>query len=169
MRKVSRIEGDKKLCTECDTFLTFDRFTSTKRSLGGLSCYCKSCRAGKYKNPEKTRQATARYREKNREKYLSNHRLTQFYRKTRIKAVTDSTVTTEFLKKLYSTEICVYCEQFTEKHLRTADHVVALINGGIHSASNLVMACFSCNSSKGPLSKEEFITKIKKWNIKIQE
>jgi len=41
---------------------------------------------------------------------------------------------------------CAYCGS-TEK--LTLDHVVALSKGGAHAESNLLVACKSCNSSKG--------------------
>jgi len=41
---------------------------------------------------------------------------------------------------------CVYCKDARDL---TLDHVVALARGGAHSYDNLVVACRSCNSSKG--------------------
>ena len=69
----------------------------------------------------------------------------------------DGTVTDEFLKELYETETCHYCGEYVSENLRTADHMTPLSKGGAHSASNLTMACFSCNSSKSDMEYEEFI------------
>lgn len=64
-------------------------------------------------------------------------------------------------KKIYAlcNNQCVYCGS-TEK--LTLDHVVALANGGSHTEDNLVVACKSCNSSKGKKPLEEWIaTRVK--------
>src|SRR5437588_10548228 len=47
---------------------------------------------------------------------------------------------------------CEYC-QMPQQYERTTfeiDHVIALSHGGRTRASNLCLACFSCNSFKGP-------------------
>lgn len=44
---------------------------------------------------------------------------------------------------------CAYCKKlFTKKRPATIDHVVPLSKGGLHTLSNVVLACKSCNSSK---------------------
>lgn len=157
-KKFSRIEDGQKLCLQCDTMKTMDQFSPVKKGLGGVAAYCKPCMAERNRGTRREAicVATAKYREVHRERYLANHRVTQFKRKTGIKAVSDGTVTDEFLKALYGTPKCFYCENNTPEDDRTADHRVALNNGGQHSASNLVMACWTCNSSKQDLSEEEF-------------
>ncbi|HEY3497681.1 MAG TPA: HNH endonuclease signature motif containing protein [Polyangiaceae bacterium] len=42
--------------------------------------------------------------------------------------------------------LCAYCGKPCDP---TVDHVVPLVRGGVHEASNVVPACLSCNSSKG--------------------
>jgi 5-methylcytosine-specific restriction endonuclease McrA len=50
---------------------------------------------------------------------------------------------------------CTYCGVLTvEKHgdrrlWPTMDHVIPLSKGGAHSMDNAVLACWSCNTSKG--------------------
>lgn len=45
---------------------------------------------------------------------------------------------------------CAYCGIAFSADIRpTRDHIVALVNGGHHTKSNIVPACQSCNSSKG--------------------
>lgn len=51
---------------------------------------------------------------------------------------------------------CVYCGVLVHNHTHgdlktkaTIDHVVPRSRGGIDDLSNLTLACFSCNSSKG--------------------
>jgi 5-methylcytosine-specific restriction endonuclease McrA len=48
-----------------------------------------------------------------------------------------------------SADRCHYClRPFARDRIATLDHVVALSMGGLHVASNVVVACRSCNSSK---------------------
>lgn len=44
---------------------------------------------------------------------------------------------------------CTYCECVLTKESFTVDHVLARCNGGTDDIENLVVACRSCNSSKG--------------------
>lgn len=102
------------------------------------------------------RESSLRWRRENRERYLAQHRLHQFNRKSLAKASSDGTVTTELLQELYSTETCAYCSGSIEIEQRTIDHAIPLSRGGPHSADNLVMACKSCNCSKSSKTPEEF-------------
>lgn len=149
-----------KLCLECQEVKPLDEFSASKRGRGGVSAYCKPCHTKKFK-PEKAtvRDRTAAYRERHRPRYLANHRMAQFKRRTSIEVTSDGTVTDEFLQGLYATDTCRYCQQPTPPEARTADHRIPLARGGAHSASNLVMACFACNSSKRDLTEEEFMEK----------
>lgn len=159
VKKLSRIEDGKKLCLTCDTMKPLDEFSPAKRGLGGVAAYCKQCHADRYRSADKAKKATRKYRTANRERYLSQHRVRMYEYRTRKKVTDDGTVTDEFLKALYAMEHCHYCLQYTEPEQRTADHKIALASDGKHSADNLVMACFSCNSSKRHLSDEEFMNK----------
>lgn len=42
---------------------------------------------------------------------------------------------------------CAYCKKRCKGHL-TQDHLTPLSKGGSHTASNIIPACFSCNSKK---------------------
>lgn len=45
---------------------------------------------------------------------------------------------------------CYYCKRaFTKTRSSTIDHIIPLSKGGQHTISNIVLACKSCNSSKG--------------------
>jgi 5-methylcytosine-specific restriction endonuclease McrA len=161
-KEFSQIVDGEKLCMNCKLFKAFSRFSPAERGIGGLAAYCKPCTADKYRNKEKARLATARYRAKNRAKHLANHRVQMFERNHFKKVGTDGTVTTEFINSLYATTHCHYCFLFTPPEKRTADHLTALAKGGLHSTSNLVMACHSCNSSKRDLSEHEFRSRMMK-------
>ena len=49
---------------------------------------------------------------------------------------------------------CVYCGSGEDL---TLDHIVPLAHGGMHCEDNLVVACRSCNSSKGATSLEDWL------------
>ena len=53
---------------------------------------------------------------------------------------------------------CYYCG--VKSKSLSFDHVVPLAKGGNHDPDNLVMACKSCNSSKGARNPHEFATSI---------
>lgn len=157
----SRIEGDKKLCMHCKEMKPLSDFNPAKRGLGGVAAYCKPCAKDRYYDKEVARETTAKYREVNRERHLALHRVRMHERRTKKKVTSDGTVTDAFLKTLYAQSKCHYCGNETEKDQRTADHRIPLGKGGPHSASNLVMACWTCNSSKRDLSEEEFLERMK--------
>jgi hypothetical protein len=149
-KKLSRINGETKLCLECGEFKYFCLFAKAKRGLGGLAAYCKECFIKRYPaDKNKSKISVYKYRENNRERYLAQHRIHQFNRKSQIEVTNDGTVTDDFLVDLYATKICYICDSEITLKNRTADHVIPLSKGGKHSASNLKMACRKCNSSKG--------------------
>eukprot|EP00873_Tetraselmis_striata_P046044 jgi/Tetstr1/466308/TSEL_010841.t1 len=51
--------------------------------------------------------------------------------------------------KLYSWQESTFVRHYDKGDMATADHVVALANGGSNSTSNLVVACQPCNYRKG--------------------
>lgn len=51
---------------------------------------------------------------------------------------------------------CAYCD---EERSLTVDHIVPVKQGGMHAITNMVMACRSCNSSKGAKNAIDWI----KW------
>lgn len=164
-RVFSFIDGDTKLCLCCEQVKLLTDFSSTSRGLGGVGSYCKPCRAKKYRNKEKAKNSTANYREKNKESFLEYNRQNQSARRLIKKEMSDGSVTDLFLITLYSTENCYYCKGFTERKDRTADHKISLSQGGLHSSSNLVMACLSCNCSKQHKSPEEFFEYLRANNV----
>jgi 5-methylcytosine-specific restriction endonuclease McrA len=162
VKNLSQIVDGKKLCTICKTFKLLSEFSPAKRGLGGVSTSCKPCFAAKYKpEAEDVVARTASYRQRHRERHLANHRVRMFKRRTLRDVTDDGTVTDGFLKFLYATATCHYCQKHTEREKRTADHCVPLARGGPHSASNMVMACWTCNSTKRDLTDQEFMEKIR--------
>lgn len=155
-----KVTEDAKECLKCRIILPLFSFSPSERGRLGLSSYCKECVNLKVKDREKQRQATATYRLVNREVYLAQHRLNMFKRRTGKEATSDGSVSEEFLRALYSKETCRYCKTYVEPKDRTADHIESLAVGGKHSASNLDMACRSCNSAKRTLSEQDFMERL---------
>lgn len=62
----------------------------------------------------------------------------------------------EFLINLLNSP-CKYCGSTKDI---TIEHATPLIRGGAHDKSNLVPACFSCNSSKQAKTSEEFLASL---------
>lgn len=71
---------------------------------------------------------------------------------------------------------CTYCARKVRpvkgqkaKNGRTLDHVIARDNGGNHAATNVVVACRSCNSAKGTMSLEAFLVYLASMKIDATE
>ena len=60
---------------------------------------------------------------------------------------------------------CAYCTQeFGDHNQPTQDHVIPLISGGSHDISNVVPACFSCNSRKQRRPVDVFRQELQQQN-----
>lgn len=146
-----------KTCRHCKVQKTLDNFykADPKHSVQGVSTYCRPCRPiALPQNKEKSRLATAAYRQKNRDTYLIKHRVSQAKRRG---LAVNGSVSAEQAKYLYAKTHCRYCKLYVEPKDRTADHIVPLKKGGLHDISNLDMACWTCNCSKRDKSEEEFL------------
>jgi len=95
--------------------------------------------------------ATKKYRQT--EKGKSEHRGIQQRRRARKLGATIGTIDEAAIYSLCH-EQCVYCGSIDRL---TTDHIIALHVGGPHCQSNLLVACKSCNSSKGVKLVEEWI------------
>ena len=158
-RFIPVVLGDSKQCGKCLVVKHKDLFTVNPRGRLKRSAYCKPCMSVyqlNYTSPEDRRANTQRWRDGNRSKWRSAHRLSQFKRRTGISILGDGSVTPNFLDNIYSTENCYYCRLFTEPKNRTLEHKIPLTKGGMHSSSNIVMACKACNFSKNNKTEEEF-------------
>ena len=102
-----------------------------------------------------------RYHEDNefraREILKSQHRKKN--RSAQITAQSDGTLTPKALGQLFAeARFCAYCmKEFGGYKDKTADHVEPLYLGGKHSIDNIVIACLSCNSSKGRKSLVQWL------------
>lgn len=156
-----------KSCLRCNVIKPFTEFSPAKRGKLGFSSYCRACQPRASK--ESARKSTQRYRERHQSRHKAAHRLRMLKRRSNIVALSDGTVTDEFLEFVYAQTICCWCGLVTEKEQRTLEHLVELSSGGLHSIFNINMACRSCNSARknkdGLHQKEglglEFINKEK--------
>lgn len=53
---------------------------------------------------------------------------------------------------------CMYCKSLIRDIDLTLDHLLPLCRGGGDNIENLALACKWCNSDKGPLTYEEFMS-----------
>lgn len=164
-----------KTCRTCNEELPLSSFWASPRNKGGYATECKDCeRIRKRKNyqvnKEKIDARNLSYRVANRERYAAYtkkyrennpEKAKEVYRNWQLKypekvrehshrrraALRNNgvfVILERDLKRLYSSP-CTYCGSTANI---TADHVVPIARGGVHSIGNLVPACSSCNSSK---------------------
>lgn len=148
-----------KQCGKCKEILPLDNFSNSKKGRMGKSSWCKPCCARNILercSKEDRRAKTQTYRDNNREWWRNLHRITQFNRRNKIKAVSDGTVTKEFIERTYDIRHCYYCKKIIPKEHRTLEHKHPLSKGGRHVATNITMACRRCNFSKGDKTEKEF-------------
>lgn len=148
-----------KQCVHCKNIIEINNFSPSIRGRLGLSSYCKPCSSKRQMNrftKEERKIKTQKYRDNNREWWRSLHRINQFNRRNNIKLVSDGTVTQDFIKQIYSINNCYYCNEITPEKFRTLEHKQPLKKQGLHTFTNIVMACLSCNCSKGAMTEEQF-------------
>ena len=118
-------------------------------------------------NPELVRQRAREYYQKDREKKLQQKsewgktpegRIKQKAKNQTRRARKNSVVSTLTASDLREVRDkakgrCFYCR---EKRPLALDHIIPICKGGPHSRDNVVMACRSCNSSKGPKDPMKF-------------
>lgn len=113
-------------------------------------------------NPDKVRELYTKWVESNRDhvrelnkKWNAEH---PEHSRRRYLAIQNSDFTFDQWLELLDefSHQCAYCGR-SDVPL-TMDHRVAIVNGGIHTKSNIVPACRSCNSKKG--SKDPSLFKI---------
>lgn len=118
-------------------------------------------------NPELARQRDREYYQKDREKKLKQksewgktpegkikQKAKNHARRARKNSVV-STLAASDLKEIRDKAKgrCFYCRV---KGPLALDHIIPICKGGPHSRDNVVMACRSCNSSKGPKDPMKF-------------
>jgi 5-methylcytosine-specific restriction endonuclease McrA len=155
-REQERIQpSPKKKCTKCGEVRPRDQFPARPKSSDGLDSNCKTCRSVRTKNwAQRNRKhladlARQRYRSSTtiREASHMRSKAAKYKRKAILKTAKSDLTLDQWtaIKAAYGYR-CAYCRQ--QKPL-TQDHVIPVSKGGPHTASNIVPACRSCNSSKG--------------------
>lgn len=176
--KVRLHPGDSKSCNVCGEIKPVDHFRKWDRDYGdGYYNQCHVCERakgrawnrnrGEYRrNYEETHRAHLRvvrdaWNKKNKDKRKAQQRRFYSSQKGRLynrnsQAIRRSKskqgdVTTAWLEQFMASQTkCFYCKKpFNSNRKKTVDHVIPLDKGGEHIMTNLVIACQSCNSSKG--------------------
>ena len=121
------IAAQSKVCPSCGIRKSFNDFSPNKLAKDGRQTTCKPCRSAKVHSGE----------------WNGNVR-----RKDTIHERSDGTITTEFIKKIFSVKICPCCDGYMERDDKVLDHIIPLKLGGMHSANNVTVMCWSCNAGK---------------------
>ncbi|GER71321.1 hypothetical protein BpJC7_26240 [Weizmannia acidilactici] len=123
---------DKRICRICGAEKPLELFERDKRVKGGRTNRCKACKTALEDRA---------------------HRAYRDMKKRARKAGVPMEVTVSELRLLYTAHDgkCIYCgkseaEAGCRHHI---DHVTPIRRGGTNHISNLVLACASCNASKG--------------------
>ena len=136
---------DTKTCTKCGLekhVFDFHKKTSTYSQHRSV---CKACRFF-----EERDNNTAYYKTEHGKLVSTNNQGT---RRQQIYDTKDGSITIESLKALKEKQnhTCYYCKcalDYTTPKQVHLDHVIPLSKGGLHTLSNVVWSCASCNSSK---------------------
>lgn len=121
------IASQSKICSACGIRKPFSDFSPNKAAKDGRQTTCKPCRSAKVHSGE----------------WSGNSR-----RQATINERSDGTITTELMKRLFATQICPCCDGYMERDDKVLDHIVPIKLGGMHSANNVTVMCWSCNSGK---------------------
>lgn len=116
-----------KVCSSCNIRKPFNDFSPNKGSQDGRQKTCKPCRSAKVHSGE----------------WRGNLR-----RQATIDERSDGTITTGLMNELFATQICPCCDGYMERDDKVLDHIVPIKLGGMHSANNVTVMCWSCNSGK---------------------
>ena len=168
-----------KECSKCKQQKPKAEFYKRTKAVDGLQSYCKECkktlRKEYYKEIECTEDSTEIRRERQRTDhykdvqrlYKSSHgylqvKASKTKRRKSIINNNDNTITAAALEnlKVVQDSKCYYCGvQLLFDSTTHLDHYTPVSKGGIHSITNVVWSCATCNCQKhdkildSPLSK----------------
>lgn len=142
-----QMEGTR-VCSQCSEEKPITEFYKMLGGKGNRAAHCKDCHYAKHKAYRKTPAGKA---VRKKEKRDHQKELVHVHnRKARIKGAPGRGVThEEWLERLalFGAQ-CYYCGE--TEGVMTRDHIEPLLKGGAHDPENLIPACKSCNSAKGP-------------------
>lgn len=158
------LESGARRCCRCREWLpaTPEFFYRNPVNKDGYARECKSC----------ARPYQLAYYQRNREELIRKslewskthpeRRKDQHYKRRAAKHASPTTHTFEDVWEMYDSQqgLCAYCESplFGCYHV---DHMVPLSRGGHDGWENLAIACIRCNTSKGALTAEEFVCRLR--------
>lgn len=164
-----------KICPKCKIEKFLDCFNKNKSTKDGLQTYCRDCsrrfdKEWRLANPVKDRANKDKWWENHPEEYRIYHRKYESAWRTSEKTRTKNqrrrslmlgsipTLTLEEWKEILEdfNYLCFWCGAPWEHQ----DHLVALVNGGTHSANNVVPSCATCNLRKGSKDPLDFLLSI---------
>lgn len=133
----------------CREWRPLEKFARHATCAGGRRNVCTTCegRVAREKNPERVLRNVRIYQERHPEVREMHRRASDARRRTKIGPHRGKhNVTVAELRAIRAVfgDACVYCGEPAD----TLDHLEPLARGGIHSVSNLVPACGTCNRSK---------------------
>src|SRR5690625_4253177 len=135
---------EMRVCRLCGNKKEIELFEVDSRVKGGRTTRCKACKAG-LNDRARTLYASLKHRAKQDEQPVE--------------------VTLKELQALFTAfdGRCIYCGITEQEAGRShhADHVIPTSEGGRHHISNIVLACASCNASKGSSPFIEFYLRKK--------
>ena len=146
--------SNTKVCTKCKKELSLDKFNKKKENKNGLTAICKDCSRAKRRKYDTThKKEILQYRER-RHKWKSENKdkvnVTTHKRRAKLRLLTSDLTVLQWLQiKIDFNNCCCYCGREIPLALEM-DHFISLNAGGGFTKTNIVPACRSCNSSKGP-------------------
>lgn len=121
------ISTQTKECSSCGLRKPFSDFSPNKGSKDGRQKTCKPCRSAKVHSGE----------------WNGNLR-----RQSIIDQRSDGSITTDLMKQMFSVKVCPCCDGWMSRDDKVLDHIIPLKLGGGHTASNVMVLCWTCNSGK---------------------
>lgn len=159
-RPHSIVDGEEgKTCRICATWRPLKYFGKSRSCAGGRRHECTTCegRLAYARNPEACIASTRRTQKKYPER--TRARVRRATAKFRGAELADR-VTHEDIAELVArfNGLCVYCKVAPYEHI---DHRIPICRGGKDELKNLAPACRRCNLTKGRLTDEEFMVKLR--------
>lgn len=134
-RTAKELKEGSRLCNVCQKEKPILEFY--KRGNGGFYSICKECHI----------ETTTQYANENIEQTRANRIVRENRRLARKKELISDYTNKEWMSAIdYFENKCAYCGNDNVK--LTQDHFIALSKGGHYTKSNIIPACFSCNTQK---------------------